>query len=634
MKSPQDGSSTVVASVRRLDLQRAVRVVMATLVTLALFPPAASAADSSISISGTLTPRDLAIGVGDTVTWTNNDGVRHRMQTTSGPIEFDSGNLDPGETFSFTFDLVGTYLYMDDRDRDNSSYYGTIIVTDGVPVDPGDPLPPPPATGDVTIINDTFQPGSIAVNVGGTVTWSNQDREHTVTARDRAWDSGIFDAGQSFSRTFNAPGTIEYFCIIHPDMVGTVVVGEGGEPLPPPPIPAPPPPPPPPPPGASDVSIIDNDFAPANLTVTVGSVVRWVNSGTLPHTATAAGQFDSGILMSGDTWSRTFTTPGNFNYICTLHPEMTATVVVTGSDGVAPPPGDGSPTPPPSPGVDPAPSPSGAIGVIDNDYQPRSRTVEVGSTVSWINNGQLPHTVTAAGQFDSGFMMAGDTWSRTFNTPGTFNYVCTLHPEMTGTIIVTGSSGAAPPTIGDDIVDPDPTLSEGMGKPSAGVTESVEVNMIDNAYDPVDIEVQAGSSVTWTNIGELPHTITARDESFDSGFLMTGESWTRQFDQVEVYEYFCIIHPEMVGRVTVVAAAEPAEGGSSASGVSGAGTVGPQAATPASSGEFDGGPGTVRDVAALAGNVATLFLALLAAASVAFFIRATVRRPLADPNTE
>jgi hypothetical protein len=115
---------------------------------------------------------------------------------------------------------------------------------------------------------------------------------------------------------------------------------------------------------------------------------------------------------------------------------------------------------------------------------------------------------------------------------------------------------------------------------------------------------------------------------------MTGESWTRQFDQVEVYEYFCTIHPEMVGRVTVVAAAEPAEDGSAASGASGTGIVGPQPAAPASSGGFDGGPGTVRDVAALAGNVATLFLALLAAASVAFFVRATVRRPLSDPNAE
>jgi plastocyanin len=510
---------------------------MAALITLALFPPVASAADSSISISGTLTPRDLAIGVGDTVTWINNDGVRHRMQTTSGPIEFDSGNLDPGETFSFTFDLAGTYLYMDDRDRDNSDYYGTIIVTDGVVVDPGAPLPPPPSTGDVRIINDTFQPGTIAVNVGGTVTWLNQDREHTVTARDGAWDSGIFDAGQSFAQTFTAPGTVEYFCIIHPDMVGTVVVGEGGEPLPPPPPPSPTPPPSPPPPapGASDISMIDNDFAPANLTVTVGSVVRWVNSGTLPHTATAAGQFDSGILMAGDTWSRTFTAPGTFNYVCTLHPEMIGTIVVTGTGSDAPP---------------------------------------------------------------------------------------------------TGGDGDAPPTGGDDTGNPDPPLGERVGPPRQGVEGSVGVNMIDNAYDPFDIEVRAGSSITWTNIGELPHTITARDESFDSGFLMTGESWTRQFDQVEVYEYFCTIHPEMVGRVTVVAAAEPAEDGSAASGASGTGIVGPQPAAPASSGGFDGGPGTVRDVAALAGNVATLFLALLAAASVAFFVRATVRRPLSDPNAE
>jgi len=604
-----------------------VRVVVGMLVTLALLPTGALAADSSISISDTLTPRDLTIGVGDTVTWTNGDGARHRMRTTSGPAEFDSGNLDPGESFSFTFDLEGTYLYMDDRDRDNSSYYGTIIVTAGTPVDPGDPPPPPPAAGDVRIINDTFQPGSITVNVGGTVTWSNEDREHTVTARDRSWDSGIFDVGQSFSQTFSSPGTVEYFCIIHPDMVGTVVaVGDGGEPpLPPPPPPPPPSPPPPPPPapGLSDISIVDNDFDPSTMTVTVGSTVRWVNTGNLPHTATAAGQFDSGILMTGDTWSRTFNTAGTFSYICTLHPEMTATVVVTGTDGKAPPPVD---PPPPSPsappGGDPVSPPSSAISVVDNDYQPRSRTVPVGSTVSWVNTGNLPHTVTAAGQFDSGILMTGDTWSRTFNTAGTFSYICTLHPEMTGTIIVTGTGSEPQTTDGDDPgEDADPAAGDAAGAPGAHTTASVGINMIDNAYDPVDIEVPAGSSITWTNIGELPHTVTARDQSYDSGFLTKGESWTMQFDEAGVYEYFCIIHPEMVGRLTVVAAAEAADEASSKAGVPAPGTDGLQAAAPAPPGPVDGGTGSAGDVAALVGNAATAFLVLLAATFVGFLVR-------------
>ena len=634
MNSSWSGSLTISNKVRNRETYRVLTLVLAALMILALFPPVASAAESSVSISETLTPRDLTVGVGDTVTWTNDDGQRHRMRTTSGPDEFDSGNLDPGMAFSFTFDLEGTYLYMDDRDRDNSSYYGTIIVTESTPVDPGEPVPPPPPTGDVAIVNDTFRPGSITVNVGGTVTWSNQDREHTVTARDGSWDSGIFDIGQSYTRTFNSPGTIEYFCIIHPDMIGTVVVvGDGGEPPPPPPPPSPPPPPPPPPPpGTGDVSIIDNDFAPATMTVSAGSTVRWVNNGILPHTATAAGQFDSGILMAGETWSRTFDSPGTFNYICTLHPEMTATVLVTGSDGAAPAPVEPAPTPPtpapspPSEGGAPAPAPSGAISVIDNDYQPRSRTVTVGSTVSWVNNGVLPHTVTAAGQFDSGIMMAGDTWSRTFNSPGTFDYICTLHPEMTGTIIVSGTGGATSaggsPVVGqEEMEDLGSTTEEVAEPPSAGAIGTAAINMIDNAYDPLDIEVEAGSSITWTNIGELPHTVTARDESYDSGFVTTGESWTRQYDQVGEYEYFCIIHPEMVGRVIVVAASDSADRESSASGITATGTDSPQAAAPVVEGRVDGGPPAVQNVAMLAVNGATLFLMLLAAAFVALLIR-------------
>ena len=86
------------------------RIVSTMLLVLALFPPAAAAANTSVSITSTLTPRDVTVAVGDTVTWTNNDSERHRMRTTSGPVEFDSGNLDSGENFSFTYQLEGTYM--------------------------------------------------------------------------------------------------------------------------------------------------------------------------------------------------------------------------------------------------------------------------------------------------------------------------------------------------------------------------------------------------------------------------------------------------------------------------------------------------------------------------------------------
>ena len=72
-------------------------------------------------------PEDLTINVGDTVTWTNNDGGGHTATSTSGPESFDSGNIASGGTWSFTFTKAGTYDYKCDY---HSSMTATITVND------------------------------------------------------------------------------------------------------------------------------------------------------------------------------------------------------------------------------------------------------------------------------------------------------------------------------------------------------------------------------------------------------------------------------------------------------------------------------------------------------------------------
>jgi plastocyanin len=81
------------------------------------------------------------------------------------------------------------------------------------------------ADGSVTIVDFSFNPGTITINVGDTVTWSNDGpTPHSATASDGSFDTGIFPAGQSRSHTFNEPGTFSYICTPHPNMRGTVVV--------------------------------------------------------------------------------------------------------------------------------------------------------------------------------------------------------------------------------------------------------------------------------------------------------------------------------------------------------------------------------------------------------------------------
>jgi len=77
----------------------------------------------------------------------------------------------------------------------------------------------------VSIVYRAYQPSTTVINVGETVTWHNMSlMQHTVTAIDGSFNSGVLNGGTSFSVTFTKPGTFLYKCLIHPTMKGTVIV--------------------------------------------------------------------------------------------------------------------------------------------------------------------------------------------------------------------------------------------------------------------------------------------------------------------------------------------------------------------------------------------------------------------------
>jgi plastocyanin len=80
------------------------------------------------------------------------------------------------------------------------------------------------------------------------------------------------------------------------------------------------------------------------------------------------------------------------------------------------------------------------VAILDDDglrFEPADVTVAVGDTVTWTHDGGLPHTVTATdGAFDSGELGNGDTFEFTTEEAGTLDYVCSIHPDMTGTVTV------------------------------------------------------------------------------------------------------------------------------------------------------------------------------------------------------
>jgi plastocyanin len=129
-----------------MDRRRRISVVAAAAAALAFVAGVAAApilaADKSVSISGfAFHPQTVSVNVGDTVTWTNNDGVGHTA-TSSG--DFDTGTIPAGGSKSVTFGSAGTFSYICTI---HSAMRGTVIVraaggggttpnTDAAPIDP------------------------------------------------------------------------------------------------------------------------------------------------------------------------------------------------------------------------------------------------------------------------------------------------------------------------------------------------------------------------------------------------------------------------------------------------------------------------------------------------------------------
>ena len=83
------------------------------------------------------------------------------------------------------------------------------------------------------------------------------------------------------------------------------------------------------------------------------------------------------------------------------------------------------------------------VAIQDFYFPPAQITIQPGTTVTWTNKGKAPHTVTADdGSFDSERLEPGQSFSHTFQNPGTVTYHCEIHPYMKGSVVVSGSSAS------------------------------------------------------------------------------------------------------------------------------------------------------------------------------------------------
>ena len=82
-------------------------------------------------------------------------------------------------------------------------------------------------------------------------------------------------------------------------------------------------------------------------------------------------------------------------------------------------------------------------------------------------------------------------------------------------------------------------------------TSSAEVKIDNFSFGPAAITVAAGTTVTWTNRDDIPHTVVSDDKAFKSKAMDTDEKFSFTFTKPGTYGYFCSIHPKMTGKVVV-----------------------------------------------------------------------------------
>jgi plastocyanin len=92
------------------------------------------------------------------------------------------------------------------------------------------------------------------------------------------------------------------------------------------------------------------------------------------------------------------------------------------------------------------------------------------------------------------------------------------------------------------------------GSAAATAAAGVAVSIVDFGFEAESVEVPVGTTVTWTNDGDVIHTTTSRDGLWDSAIMNPGDTFSYTFDETGTYEYLCTLHPNMVGEIVVTGA--------------------------------------------------------------------------------
>ncbi len=187
--------------------------------------------------------------------------------------------------------------------------------------------------------------------------------------------------------------------------------------------------------------------------------------------------------------------------------------------------------------------------IVNFDYVPRTLQVDAGTTVTWTNTSNRPHTATdRGGTFDTRPIQPGHGASVTFSVPGTYSYFCQVNPQKMNGVVVVRPKGDQAKAVRVEASD-----STGFVKSSF-------------KFEPNELTVQAGTTLVVGNVGGKPHTLTADDGTFDSdvidpgaeGGRFAGHFATISLTKPGTFPFHCTIHPDRMRGVLTVEGEETA----------------------------------------------------------------------------
>lgn len=176
------------------------------------------------------------------------------------------------------------------------------------------------------------------------------------------------------------------------------------------------------------------------------------------------------------------------------------------------------------------------------DYEPDVAHVPKGNIIEWTNADTVAHTVTSSvdfgDTFNSNMISAGEKFTLDTSklASGEYEYMCMVHPWMISTLVIE-----------EPKEDVKVAIVQGAGTQKIGQIY----------FDPAVIHVPVGTTIVWENTDSVVHTVTSgspeggANGSFDSDMIAAGKSFKFTFNAPGKEDYFCTVHPWMIGSVEI-----------------------------------------------------------------------------------